>query len=454
MGSVADDVRQTLASNAVRNCSVCVALSGGVDSVVLLDLLHGLSTDLSLRLSALHVHHGLSPRADEWEAFCRSLCSQRAISFSSVRVAVDRNTGIGVEAAARMVRYEVFARSDADYVALGHHLDDQVETFLLQLLRGAGPKGLSAMPVVRDPGWAGAGRRRGALLRPLLPVSRAQIEEYARTNGQQWVEDESNRNTDLDRNFLRHEVLPVLASRFPAYRETLSRAARNMAAAAAIVDTLAEMDRRAIEREGGFSVRELREIPIDRALNVLRLKLAEADASMPPRSRLEEALRQCLAAAPDAQMCVRFGSWELRRYRDMLALVPQQSAAGDWSARWEGEASLALPGGLGNLQFIETIGEGVAAARMRSAPVVVRFRQGGERFEPAGRPRRQLKKLWQESGVPTWERRRIPLLFSGDVLIWAPGLGVAGPYQAQAGESGVRVEWEPALIDSRPEEAE
>ena len=447
MASVADSVRQALASSAVHDAAVCLALSGGVDSVVLLDVLHAAAPEHNLRLSALHVHHGLSAAADEWEWFCAQLCAQRGVPFAAVHVRVARDSGLGLEAAARAVRYEAYARADADYIALGHHLDDQAETFLLQLLRGAGPRGLSAMPVVekkKDEGgrMKGAGVRRARLLRPLLAVTRAQIETHARAHGLPWVEDESNRNTDLDRNFLRHELLPVLAARFPAYRETLARAARNLADANAMNDALAQIDWQAAQRTGELSVERLRELPAERALNVLRFLFARANVPMPPRVRLEEALRQCFDAGVDAQVCVRFGDWTLRRYRDALVLVPWQPGETDWSARWQGEGMLALPAGLGSLRFVTTVGQGIAAARLRDMPVVVRFRRGGERFEPPGRPRRELKKLLQESAVPAWERSALPLLFCGDALVWVPGLGVAAPYRAGAGEAAVDVVWE------------
>ena len=288
----------------------------------------------------------------------------------------------------------------------------------------------------------GAGVRRARLLRPLLSVTRAEIEAHARAHGLPWVEDESNRNTDLDRNFLRHELLPVLAARFPAYRETLARAARNLADANAMNDALAQIDWQAAQRTGELSVERLRELPAERALNVLRFLFARANVPMPPRVRLEEALRQCFDAGADAQVCVRFGDWTLRRYRDALVLVPWQPGETDWSARWQGEGTLALPAGLGSLRFVTTVGQGIAAARLRDMPVVVRFRRGGERFEPPGRPRRQLKKLLQESAVPAWERSALPLLFCGDALVWVPGLGVAAPYRAGAGEAAVDVVWE------------
>lgn len=447
MAKVGDSVQESLASYGVRDCAVCVALSGGVDSVVLLDVLLGLAREKNLRLSAFHVHHGISRNADQWEDFCRSLCAASGVPFESARVIVPRDTGEGMEAAARRMRYRALARADADYVALGHHLDDQAETFLLQLLRGAGPLGLSAMPVVGKAKAEGGrtadhGAGRARLLRPLLGVTRAEIEQHARLRKLNWVEDESNRDLEFDRNFLRHSVLPAIAARFPAYRETLSRAARNLADAATVLEEVAASDLEAVSAEGGVSRSRLKALSAERALNVLRLLIARSGGCMPPRAHLEEALRQCLEAGEDAQPQAGFGAIRLRRHRDVLRLVPEYTVAEDWSMRWEGEARLSLPDGLGCIRFAPASGQGVAASRLKG-DVTVRFRRGGERFDPgAKRPRRALKKLLQESAVPAWERSRLPLVFAGDVLVWAPGLGIAAGYRAGPGEPGIEIEWE------------
>ncbi|HWQ37662.1 MAG TPA: tRNA lysidine(34) synthetase TilS [Burkholderiales bacterium] len=443
MASIAESVGQVLQSLGLRDRSVCVALSGGVDSVVLLDVLHRLAPELRLTLSALHVNHGLSPHAARWEAFSRALCEQRSVAFCTVSVAVPRNGGAGPEAAARRARYAVFARVRADYLALGHHLDDQAETLLLQLLRGAGPKGLSAMSVTRALPAEPGSPRPPILLRPLLGITRERILAHARLRGLSWVEDESNRDTVLDRNFLRHRLLPLVGERFPAWRETLARAARNLADAAAIADALGEIDLRSAGDAGGVRVEALRGLPIERALNVLRVLFANRGLPPPPRARLEEALRQCLDAAADARVCVAFGAVDVRRHRGRVRLVARRAAGKDWSHTWRGEDAMDLPDGLGRLRFVRTTGEGIAQARCERQTVTVRLRRGGETFLPdPGRVRRALKKLLQEAGVPAWERGRLPLVFCGEVLAWVPGLGVAADHRPGAGEPGVRIEWE------------
>lgn len=453
MSSVLEAVRITLQRLDVLQGEVCVGLSGGVDSVTLLDVLQQLAPEHKLRLSALHVNHGLSPQASQWEQFCQQLCEGRGIALLCVQVTVARDSKLGLEAAARNARYAAFAQSRAEYVALAHHLDDQIETFLIQLLRGAGARGLSAMPTVSMDEvrrMKNGGKEQGnvdhpRLLRPLLGVARAQIEEYAKARGLKWIEDETNLDPALDRNFLRHEVLPLIASRFPGYRQTLARAAQNLAAAAALADFLAEIDSQAVCDEDGFDADALRALPAVRALNVLRHAFDRKGLPMPPRSRLEEALRQCMEAAPDAQVRIAFGAYSIRRHRNRITLAEDGGDVGDWREPWRGEDCLDLPAGLGRLRFIRCTGEGISRSRLDSAPVRVAFRRGGEKLSPGpGRPRRRLKHLLQEAGVPAWERGRVPLLFCGETLAWVAGIGVAAECRARAGEPSVRIEWERA----------
>lgn len=446
MSAVLEAIRQTLERFGVRQCEVCVALSGGIDSISLLDAFWQIAPERGLTLSALHVNHGLSPRAPRWQTFCSEWCSGRGIELTCEEVKVERDAGLGLEAAARRARYAAFERVAAHYLVLAHHLDDQIETLLIQLLRGAGARGLSAMPVLAqfEGGRWRSGEPAPRILRPLLTVSRAEIEEYARQRALDWVEDESNRDVALDRNFLRHEVLPLIASRFPGYRDTLARSAQNLADAAVLTETLAGIDLQAVRDGEGLSARALGRLSRERALNVLRHAFALRSLPMPPRARLEEALRQCLEAAPDSRIQVRFGAVSIRRHRDRIVLVEDAEAL-DWEALWQGEDTLRLPDSLGHMRFVRTTGEGISRARLERAPVRVRFRRGGEKLSLGkGRPRRDLKRLLQEAGVPHWERARLPLLFCGEVLAWVPGIGVSAECAAHEGEAAIRVEWEAA----------
>ena len=463
-------VAAVLETHAVRGRRVAVGLSGGVDSVVLLDVLVRLRKDLRLALSAVHVNHQISAHSLEWEAFCEARCQAHGVALTVRRVQVRRD-GSGVEAAARNLRYQAYGGIETDFVALAHHLDDQVETFLLQLLRGAGPKGLAAMPVLRkfeggtNKDEGGSRKAEGnqdrakhdtssfilppsslvshpCILRPLLEATRNEIEAYAKARKLEWIEDDSNPDTRYDRNFLRNELLPRLEARFPAYRETLARASRNLADYSELAEELAALDARAFN-DGVVPVEPLRGLSDARALNLLRRLFASRGLPMPNRTRLEEALRQCRAAGADSEVHVSFGSHGLRCFRGQVGIVEESGAMPvDWNTLWDGRRDLLLPAGLGVLRARATLGEGIAARHFAQQGATVRGRSGGERMRPADhRPRRTLKNLLQETAVPPWERERMPLLFIGDALAWVPGIGVAAEFRAASDEQGIVPEW-------------
>lgn len=437
-------VAAVLAAHEVRGRRVAVGLSGGLDSVVLLDLLDRLRRDLGLVLSAIHVNHGISRHAAEWESFCRDICVAKAIDLRVERVRVS-NQGEGLEAAARRLRYQAFASADADVVALAHQMDDQAETLLLQLLRGAGAKGMAAMPVFRQPvpDPRSPDAVRPAILRPLLEFSRKQIADYAGARDLKWVEDDSNADADLDRNYLRARVMPLLAARFPGYRETIFRAARNLADQARLAEDLAAIDLQSGDARR-VPIETLRRLSDPRALNLLRQIFALQGLPMPPRERLEEALRQCRDAGADAQVHIGFESHGLRCHRGIVELVAEsQPLSGDWQTWWDGKLELQLPGGLGRLRGQRASGEGIACRHFEFEAAMVRGRSGGERIQPApDRPTRELKKMFQELAVPPWERSRMPLLFFGERLAWVPGIGVALEFRAGPGEPGIVPQWE------------
>lgn len=271
---------------------LCVGLSGGCDSVVLLHLLSRLG--LGARLSAIHVHHGLSPNADQWAVFCADYCRRLAVGLDVVRVEVDRQSGLGLEAAARQARYAVLANCTADSLVLAHHQGDQAETVLFNLLRGAGVAGAAGMPVER-----GLGTRR--LLRPLLAFGRAAIEDYARQQGLVWIDDESNIDLRYSRNFLRHEILPRLSARFPQAEASLALAASHFGETDQLLAELAAVDWQKVQESDGHtgSLRAMRALPLPRLKNLLRYRLRELGWRAPVASRLEEFARQLLSAAPD-----------------------------------------------------------------------------------------------------------------------------------------------------------
>lgn len=419
-----------------------LTLSGGADSVVLLDILAQLRAPLHFRLSALHVNHQISPNAPQWAEFCAGLCAGRDIPFRAVRVEVAHQPGESLEARARAARYRAFSEQPADFVVLAQHLDDQAETLLLQLLRGAGAKGLSGMGEVQARGGG-----QGTMIRPLLGIPRRAILDYAALRGLRWVEDESNADIAFDRNYLRHQVLPLLGRRFPGYRETFARAGRNLAESAQLMDDLARLDW--VEAASGdrLKAEALRGLSAARAKNLLRYWLMRLDVPMPSAGRLENALQQLRGSRDDAQILVRLGGSEIRRYRGEIylekkPLAPQSGLVLAWAFQDE----LQLPGSGGRLLFERTVGRGLSLARLTAEPVTVRLRRGGERLRPdCRRPSRSLKNLLQEAGIPPWQRQRLPLLFSGERLAFVPGIGTACEYQSDENEIGVVVKLEAAV---------
>jgi tRNA(Ile)-lysidine synthase len=438
-----------------RGARVCVALSGGVDSVVLLDVMQRLAPKLDLQLSAVHVNHQLSPNAASWERFCRALCRRIGIRFASTRVHVAR--GDSIEKAARVERYRVFARQRADCVALAHHIDDQVETVLLQLLRGAGVKGLSAMPYYRQAeGERRAGKRvkscsqatvshhrAPAILRPLLDVPRSDIVAYAELRGLDWIEDESNLDGHYDRNFVRHEVLPLIAGRFPGYRATIARASRHFAETARLLDELAATDCGVTDT--ALPIAALRGLTPARAKNVLRRYLEANSVALPNSARLEEWVKQMHTARAGNRFIADLGNAELRRAADTLQVVRKhQRPPRDFNRAWSGKSCTALPDLAGTLVAINVRGQGVSAAKLKGRDVVLRLRRGGERLQTdAKRPRRALKNLLQEAKLPPWERETLPLIYVDGELACVPGIGIDCRFGADAGERGIKFCWRP-----------
>jgi tRNA(Ile)-lysidine synthase len=429
MDELARQLADSVAAHRLEGAAVAVALSGGVDSVVLLHLLRrGLKLPPS-RLCAIHVNHQISPDAAAWAAHCRRYCRELGVPLRLRKVEVAR--GNSTEAAARTARYRVFAQSGAAVVALAHNRDDQAETMLLQLLRGAGPRGLAAMPEFR-PG-------EPALWRPLLALPRAAILAYARRHGLTWVEDDSNADTAYTRNFLRHRVLPLIETRLPGAAAVLARAARLQAEAAGLLDELARLDLGA--DDGPLRVALLARLTPPRARNALRLHLRRRGLAMPDAARLDELLRQLLASRDDARLRVDLGALVARRFRGELHLLrPLPALPAGFARAWNGRGELSLPELGGRLALVRAAQGGLAACWLRG--LTVRVRRGGESLRlHAGAGRRSLRKLLQEAGLPPWLRERWPLLHVGERLVAVPGIGVDADFRAAAGRAGWMPEW-------------
>ena len=395
----------------------CVALSGGADSVALLCALVALRPRLRKPLRALHVHHGLQRQADEWAAFCRELCAKLDVPLEVIEITVERRQRESLEMAARRQRYNALAaRLGGDEALLtAHHLDDQAETLLLHLFRGAGVDGLAAMPPLRP-------FARGVLMRPLLDWSRAALTDFLHDRGQEWIDDPSNADTAFDRNYLRHAVLPVIEARWPAVRTSLARAAALQAEQRVIDDRLAESGLRCCYHfeQGALRLLAWRELPAEHRRLVLRRWL-------------------------------RLGKPRVLLSRERLLTLERTLVGGDSLEQQQGEALLYANRGRLNKSFrtlpdmpdtlrwrldrplhIADLGIVLEPSQLlRQFPSLspntdlrVTRRRGGEIIPIAGRGHRPLKKMLQEWRVPSPLRARLPLIWLGDVLICVPGYWV------------------------------
>ena len=423
-----------------------IAYSGGLDSTVLLHLLASLRDELELKLVALHIDHGLCEHSRLWSEQCRAFSESLGVPIRIERVSISGQQEKGLEAAARQARYAVFEKALGEGEALlsAHHRDDQAETLLLQLLRGGGVHGLAAMPVQRPLG-------HGLLLRPLLDVPRERLKAYAVEQGLEWIDDPSNFDTSLDRNYLRHTLLPQLAERRGGIREVLARSAGHFAESARLLDELSEMDWCEVTAEEGIlSVAALKALSPERCRNLLRFHLRQLGLPLPEHKHLQRILEELLPAAEDAMPLVAWPGAEVRRYRDglycMAPLPPLPDSS--FSVHWEGKPEVVLPQELGRLRVERRKGQGVSAEKLESGHCEVRLRQGGESIRPVGRRERHaLKKLYQEAGVPPWRRARLPLVYLDGELVQVPGFWVAVEAAAGEVEEGIIFHWRPEAIE-------
>lgn len=466
-GRIVLDALGVVLSTLPADARIAIAFSGGLDSSVLLDA--AVRKAGAARLVALHVHHGLSPNADQWLAHCEATARAYGVAFDARRVTlarVDAAGAMGVEAAAREARYHALdamcEAHGARSLWLAQHADDQAETVLLQWLRGAGLAGLAAMAPARE--MAGAASR----VRPLLNVLRAQLERYARAYHLHWVEDESNADTRYARNALRHDVLPALSAHFPGFRDALARTATHAASAQRLLDDLAQIDLRAADHDDAGTLSHAGLVALDdaRALNLLRYWMRSLGLPAASTARLADALRQLREIAREGEghalrvdhagrtlRCYRGRvSWEARRTEAARAGAEDAGeGAPPVSMNWRGEEVWCLPSWRGSYVFAPADAndpDAVPESVLRDGLLVARAREGGERLrDEAANVSRTLKNLFQARGVPAWERD-VPLLYGGETLLFVPRIGVNrsafGPQDAAA--RWRRIEWREDLL--------
>ncbi len=416
-----------------------LAYSGGLDSHVLLHLLAELKDRQHINnLGVVHINHQLHADSSQWAAHCVQQCQQYQLLCEVINIVVDKNTGFGLEAAARQARYAAFKTrlTEQTFLLTAQHADDQIETFLLQSLRGGGVKGLAAMPAVKP-------FAKGYLSRPLLSVTQQDIIDYAEQNNLNWVDDPSNTNTKFDRNYLRKYITPVLKQRWPAIHKTIARVTQHQAENKELIAELAQMDLQQLETDANhISILHLRALSLHRQKNVLRYWLHNVNKlSMPDATHLMRILNEVLNAAEDSQPCVSWDNAIVRRYKGKLYAdkVHMDNSFQTESLIWA--ADKGYPLGSGQLITEKCEGKGLSVQQLQSKHVTIRFRQGGETCCPQGRGshRHKLKKLFQEWEIPPWQRNTIPLIYVDDVLAQVVGYCVCEPFIALPDEPGYQI---------------
>jgi len=407
-----------------------LAFSGGLDSHVLLSLFCRLRAELDIDFCAIHINHGLSPNAKHWANHCKSICNSYGIEYVEHAIQLDLKIGDSVEEQARVKRYAVFADGlgAGDILLTAHQQDDQAETVILQLLRGAGPRGLAAMPVIKS-------FAKGFHGRPLLGFSRVDLERYADSQQLEWIDDESNDNVALTRNFIRHEILSRLKLRWPTITSTISRSAAHCAETQILLNEFAhEINTQVHGRYAHtLSVTKLIQLSQEKQRLMLRTWIYQCGYPIPNTKIIGIIQRDIFTAAWDRNPCVSWGSIELRRYRDDLYLMPSlQKLNGQHVFTWDLDGCLRLPG-VGVLYASPVRGHGLRADIKH---VSVQYRQGGEVVKLANRGRHTLKNLFQEWNVLPWDRSRVPLIFVADRLVAVVGYCIDENFVAEGDEMG------------------
>jgi tRNA(Ile)-lysidine synthase len=392
--------------------AVCVAFSGGADSTA---LLAALAPPSRLQLRAVHVHHGLHPDASRWSAQCRKVARNLRVPLKVLRVEVARRRGASLEAQARDARYAALACElhAGEVLLTAHHADDQLETVFLQLLRGAGVAGIAAMPESTQ-------FATGTLVRPLLTCSRAELSDWLKKRRLSFIEDATNADERLDRNYLRRQVLPQVRSRWTGCATTVARSARHAAQAQRLLEGIGRADANRAADGAALSAKALRALAPERRRNALRFWITDQGWPAPDARRLEELAGPLIAARADANPAVSWDRVIAQRDADRLyvrAAADAAEPAAELAWGWRVAPRQSLPGLMGELA-INADKRGPIDLDLLPEPLAVRVRRGGERLRPrAGGPSRTLKALLQQARVPLADRARVPLLFAGERLV-------------------------------------
>lgn len=404
---------------------LCVAYSGGMDSHALLHALTQLRDDFPFQLRAVHIDHGLHPDSQSWAEHCMGVCDQLGVDMVTLQLHLKPEMGASVEAAARSARYAAFSAvvHDGEYCLTAQHADDQAETILLQLLRGAGMHGMAGMPDVTDFGI-------GKLGRPLLGVTRTALAHYASKHELEWCDDPSNTDSRFDRNYLRNNVMPLIHERWPSATASLVRSAGHAATAAHLLEEQGRLDLTEVGAhniDGNddcvacLDVDLFEKLTRERQANALRCWIRRYSIKLPSHARLDAALETLVRNNSTSGGHVQWPGASFRRDGDLVFLCREIGPVSDafhFPVFWDPACLLKLPGSNHVLEAIAVVGQGCALAKIQGRKLKVDTRRGGETCRmAAGFGRKPLRKVFQDLGVPRWQRDSVPLVFLDDELI-------------------------------------
>lgn len=415
-----------------------IAYSGGMDSSVLLHLFYLNKEKIKPQREVLYVNHALQQESDDWAVFCQKQCEKYGFPFSELKISEPCPKGESVEAWAREKRYQLIEEimNPNDVLFSGHHKDDQVETFFLQALRGAGVRGLSAMPLIKK-------KKHTFYVRPLLNYSREEIKHYAIEHELNWQEDKSNFDNRYDRNYFRHNLAAVIEEKWPAYRETISRLIEHQREARLMLDELAIEDINNAKHDDGISldVNTIKLLSEARQKNLIFVWLEQLGLQIPGSRHIEKIISDIINSDLDKSPCVNWADVEIRRYKNTLyAFKAMQNYDIDTEFTWQPKSILTI--------FEETLmakqakGVGISQSKVNEHGFIVRFRKGGEKIKPDNASHsKTVKQLFQERSVLPWYRNKIPLVYLNDELVAIPGFCVDKKYMAGKDEASWDIHW-------------
>jgi tRNA(Ile)-lysidine synthase len=414
-----------------------IAYSGGMDSSVLLHLFHTNEIKINQEVEVLYVNHGLQQEADDWGKFSKKQCQQYDLPFTQLQINDNCPKGESIEAWARDKRYELIEEimNENDVLFTGHHKDDQVETFFLQALRGAGPRGLASMPIIKE-------KNNTFHVRPLLSYSREDLTHYATEHNLKWQDDKSNVDNRYDRNYFRHNVAPIIEERWPAYRDTVSRLIEYQKEYKHLLNDVASDDiKSTLQVNKSLNLEMIKTLSVARQKNLVFVWLRQLSLQSPGSKNIEKIITDVINSSTDKSPCVNWANVEVRRYKNSLyAMSAMQEYDVDIEFKWQPENILNL--------FEETLfakpeqGIGISKEKVKEAEFIIRFRKGGEEIKPDNfSHNKTVKQLFQERSVLPWFRDKIPLVYIDNELAAIPGFCVDKNFLAEKGEPSWDIQW-------------